>query len=48
VLKTKLAVLREADLNGFKNYYDNQLKALSDRVAEKESIIAATRDKLHD
>ena len=43
-----MAVLREGDLKGFKNYYDNQLKVMSDKLAEKDEVIAGVREKLHE
>ena len=48
MLKSKLAMLREADLSGLKQLYENQLKGLSDKLVEKDEMIATARDKLHE
>ena len=47
MLKTKLGVLREADLKALRHYYESQLEVYYRHLAEKEGIILATREKLH-
>ena len=45
--KIKMANLLDSDLKAISNYYENQLKAYIDKVAENDKIIAGLKDRLY-
>ena len=45
--KVKMASLLDSDLKAISNYYENQLKAYIDKVAENDKIIAGLKDRLY-
>ena len=45
--KVKMASLLDSDLKAISNYYENQLKAYIDKVAENDKITAGLKDRLY-
>ena len=42
-----MAELREADIRGIKQIYQNQIKVLTEKLADKQNVITSKKQKIH-